>query len=193
MNQSTIRILGISGSTRPGSLNRSLLTVAQTHLPKNSTLTIFDVSALPLYCASKELNFPEEAMRLKAALADVDAVLFAATEHNFSISAGLKNAIDWGSRPLGANSWANKPAAIFGATPSTVGTARAQYHLRQILVGLNMPTVNLPEVFVANARDRLDADGNLNDPDAHILIAKLLSNLVELVKQRHTRPTTLNE
>ena len=90
----------------------------------------------------------------------------------------LKNAIDWASRPYGESAWAGKPVAVMGASIGALGTARAQYHLRQSFVFLNMYPVNQPEVMIGNAAQRFDADGNLTDETSRALIAQLLQNLV---------------
>jgi chromate reductase len=90
----------------------------------------------------------------------------------------LKNAIDWASRPYGDSAWSGKPAAIMGASVGTTGTARAQYHLRQIMVFLNMFHLNQPEVMIGNAATRFDKDGNLTDEPTKGYIGKLLVNLV---------------
>src|SRR5690606_21999297 len=95
----------------------------------------------------------------------------------------LKNAIDWASRPYGDNAWVGKPAAIMGASISFIGTARAQYHLRQSMVFLNMFPINQPEVMISNASERFDADGNLTDETSKKLIRQLLQNLVDWTRR----------
>jgi chromate reductase len=90
----------------------------------------------------------------------------------------LKNAIDWASRPYGDSAWTDKPAAIMGASLGTLGTARAQYHLRQVFVFLNVHAINQPEVMIANAAQNFDAEGNLTNETTKNLIRQLLSNLV---------------
>jgi chromate reductase len=91
----------------------------------------------------------------------------------------LKNAIDWASRPYGDNAWNGKPVAIMGASIGNIGTARAQYHLRQMFVFLNMFPINQPEVMIANAMERFDQNGSLTDQKSKDLIRKLLANLVD--------------
>jgi chromate reductase len=100
-------------------------------------------------------------------------------EYNFSIPGVLKNAIDWASRPYGDSAWDGKPAAIMGASVGAFGTVRAQYHLRQMLVFLNMHAVNQPEVMIGRASERFDKDGNLVDEASTKLVRQLLANLVE--------------
>jgi chromate reductase len=101
----------------------------------------------------------------------------------------LKNAIDWATRPYGDNAWSGKPAAIMGASPGMLGTARAQYHLRQICVGLNVFPINQPEVMIANAAERFDAEGNLTDETTKNRIRQLLQNLAEWT-ERIRQPQT---
>jgi len=95
----------------------------------------------------------------------------------------LKNAIDWASRPYGDSAWRGKPAAIMGASPGAFGTARAQYHLRQVMVFLNMFPINQPEVMIGNASERFDAHGHLTDDATKEFIRQLLPNLVEWTRR----------
>jgi chromate reductase len=178
-----IRILGIAGSLRAQSFNLSLLKTAQNLLPANACMDIFDLADIPIYNQDHEPALPASVERLKAAIQRADAVLFATPEFNYSVSGVLKNAIDWASRPAGANAWAGKPAAVIGASAGMLGTARAQYHLRQILVGLDMPTVNQPEVMVAGARDRFDGNGQLSDTKSKTLLEQLLARLADLARR----------
>jgi chromate reductase len=118
-------------------------------------------------------------VELKRRVREADAILFVTPEYNYSIPGVLKNAIDWASRPYGESAWSGKPAAIMGASIGAIGTARAQYHLRQMMVFLNMFPVNQPEVMIGNAADRFDANGNLTDDATKDYIRKLLQVLVE--------------
>jgi chromate reductase len=104
------------------------------------------------------------------------------------MSGVLKNAIDWASRPYGDSAWKGKPAAIMGASVGMLGTARAQYHLRQSLVFLDMPTVNQPEVLIAVAASKFDPAGTLTDETARKLIGQLLVNLCDLVHRYKAGP-----
>jgi chromate reductase, NAD(P)H dehydrogenase (quinone) len=112
-----------------------------------------------------------------------DAVLFVTPEYNYSIPGVLKNAIDWASRPYGDNAWWGKPAAIMGASPGAFGTARAQYHLRQVMVFLNMFPINQPEVMIRHAHERFDADGNLTDEATRKYIRQLLQSLMDWTRR----------
>ena len=179
-----IQILGIAGSLRKKSYNRGLLRAALEIAPSNCNLEIFDLEGIPLFNEDHEANQPELVMRLKRQVYAADAILIATPEYNYSISGVLKNAMDWGSRPYGDNSWENKPVAIMGASLGMQGTSRAQYHLRQVFVYLNMHPVNKPEVMVASAHERFDAAGNVTDPKTRQKIAELLTALITFARHR---------
>jgi chromate reductase len=107
-----------------------------------------------------------------------DAIFLVTPEYNYSIPGVLKNAIDWASRPYGENAWNGKPVAVMGASVGMLGTARAQYHLRQVFVFLKMHPVNQPEVMIVHAAERFDATGHLIDTHVQDLIRQLLRHLV---------------
>lgn len=179
-----IRILGIAGSVRKDSYNRAALRAAQQLVPPGATLELFELDAtVPGYDQDAEQNPPAGIVRLKEALGRSDAVLFATPEYNYSIPGILKNAIDWASRPYGQSAWAGKTAAIMGASIGAIGTARAQYHLRQVLVFLDMQAVLQPEVMIGTASQRFDDQGNLTDDKTRELIGKQLQQLVKLTRQ----------
>ena len=173
-----VRILGIAGSLRQRSYNRAALRAAGQLVPEGAVLETFDLDGIPLY--NQDLNDapPERVQELKARVRAADAVLFVTPEYNFSIPGVLKNAIDWASRANGENAWAGKPVAVMGASTGLMGTSRAQYHLRQVFVFLDMHPVNKPEVMIAKAAEKFDAELNLTDPQVRDLVAKLLHSLV---------------
>ncbi len=158
-----IKILAISGSNRKRSYNRALLEAAGEMLPENTTLEIFDVSGFPLYSQDFDGNLPTNVRTFKEKIRNSDSILFATPEHNYSVTAVLKNAIEWGNRPAGDNSWDGKPAAIVGASSGPRGSVRAQLHLRQIIVDLNMHAINQPQLLLARAQDAFDRDLRLKD------------------------------
>jgi len=174
----TMKILGISGSNRKGSYNWGLLEAAKEMLPDNATLEIFDVSRFPLFTQDHERNPPAEVQLFKQKIRQSDAILFATPEHNYTITAVLKNAIEWGNRPGGDNSWNGKAAAIVSASSGPRGGARAQLHLRQILVDLNMYPINQPQLLLARAQDSFDSDLKLKDPQAKEALKTILQTLV---------------
>ena len=173
-----IRILGIPGSLREASYNKAALRAAQELLPDGATLEVFDLQGLPAFNEDDERALPARVVELKAGIREADAILIATPEYNYSVPGVLKNAIDWASRPYGDNAWDGKPVAIMGASPGPRGTARAQYHLRQTFVFLNMYPVNRPEVMISNAAQRFDAQGRLVDEGSRARIRQLLETLV---------------
>jgi chromate reductase len=176
-------ILGFAGSLRKGSFNHLTLRAAQNLLPENTSLDIFDINGLPGFNQDDEATPPEKVVDLKQRIRNADAILFVTPEYNYSVPGVLKNAIDWASRPYGDSAWTGKPVAVMGASVGTTGTARAQYHLRQMFVFLNMYAVNHPEVMLANAHKHFDEQGNLTDEVAKKLIKQLLEELVRWTKQ----------
>ena len=173
-----MKILGISGSGRKGSYNWGLLEAARELLPDSANLEIFDVSQFPLFTQDQERDPPQQVHLFKKKIREADAILFATPEHNYTITAVLKNAIEWGNRPGGDNSWNGKPAAIISASSGPRGGVRAQLHLRQILVDLNVYAINQPQLLVARAQDAFDSKGNLKDPQVRETLKNVLSNLV---------------
>lgn len=180
---SNVRIVGISGSLRAGSYNTSALKVAQSVMPEGATLEIVDISQLPLYNFDLEgPNQPESVKAFLAQLANADGFLFVTPEYNYSVTAALKNAIDWASRsrPM---PFTDKAAAVMGASMGTIGTARAQYHLRQIGVFLNLHFVNKPEVMIGAAHTKFNAEGQLTDEPTREIIRQLMEYLVKLANR----------
>jgi chromate reductase, NAD(P)H dehydrogenase (quinone) len=175
---SPVRILGIPGSLRQASYNRAALRAAQELLPDGATLEMFDLDGLPPFNEDDERPLPARVVEFKARIREADAILIATPEYNYSVPGVLKNAIDWASRPYGDNAWDGKPVAVMGASVGSLGTARAQYHLRQTFVFLNMYPVNRPEVLISNAAQRFDAQGHLADEGSRTRIRQLLEALV---------------
>jgi len=173
-----LRILGVSGSTRKGSYNTALLNEAKLLLTSDATVEIADISNFPLYSQDLESDLPENVKAFKSLVRRADALLFATPEHNRSISAALKNAIEWGNRPAGDNSWDGKPAAIISASTGPRGAVRSQLTLRQILVDLNVYAMNKPELYVPNAQQVFDGDLRLKDERVRATLKSVLENLV---------------
>ncbi|MGD1118843.1 MAG: NAD(P)H-dependent oxidoreductase [Dehalococcoidales bacterium] len=173
-----INILGFAGSLRKNSYNRGLLRAAAELLPKDARLEIFDLEGIPPFNQDLEASMPEKVREFKSRIRAADAILVATPEHNYSLPGVLKNAIDWASRPSGDNSFDGKPAAIISASTGMLGGARAQYHLRQVFVFLNMHPVNKPEAFVTFAAQKFDEHGNLTDEKTREVIKALLDALV---------------
>jgi chromate reductase len=181
-----IVILGFAGSLRKGSYNKALLRAAAELVPTAAKLEVFDIEGIPPFNQDLEAYMPQKVKEFKAKIRAADAILIATPEYNYSMPGVLKNAIDWASRPYGDNSFDGKPLAIMGASSGRIGTARAQYHLRQTCVFLNMHPVNKPEVFVTFAHERIDQNGRLTDAGTRERIENLLKNLVAWTKRLGT-------
>jgi chromate reductase len=176
-------ILGIAGSLRKESFNRALLRAAEELTPQGARIETFELDGIPPFNQDEEANPHPKVVELKQRIRAADAILFVTPEYNYSIPGVLKNAIDCASRPYGDSAWSEKPVAIMGASIGTIGTARAQYHLRQTFVFLNMYPVNQPEVMVSNAHERFDQEGKLTDDTTKQLVQQLLSKLVDWTKR----------
>ncbi len=162
------KILGFAGSLRRGSYNRMALDIAARLVPQNTEMEIFDLEGIPTFNQDLEQNPPPKVKEFKAKIRAADAILIVTPEYNYSIPGVLKNAIDAASRPYGDNPFEGKPVAVMGASIGMAGTARAQYHLRQTFVFLNMFPINHPEVMISYAQEKFDDDGNLKDEEDHI-------------------------
>lgn len=182
-----LTILGIAGSLRQASYNRAALRAAQQLVPQDARIEVFDLNGIPPFNQDDEAHIPERVALFKSRIRAADAILFATPEYNYSVPGVLKNAIDWASRPYGDNSWDGKPAAVMGASPGLLGTARAQYHLRQSFVFLNMFPINQPEVMISNAAQKFDEQGDLVDPKTKQFIARLLQRLIAWTRKLAVR------
>ena len=180
---SKIAILGMSGSGRKRSYNSALLEAAKQLLPPDATLDVVDISRLPLYNQDLEHDLPEAVKELKKKIRGADAILIATPEHNYSITAVLKNAIEWGNRPPRDASWSGKTAAIISASTGLRGGARAQLHLRQIMIDLNVHSINRPLLLVANAKDKFNENLKLTDGETLQTLREVLSSLVEWTRK----------
>ncbi len=159
-------VVAFSGSLRTGSYNRALARAVRDLAPSSLVVTIEEIDAIPLYNLDVErAAFPEAVTRLKQAIRAADGTLVITPEHNFSVSGVLKNVIDWISRPSGDAALRGKPVGILGASPGAIGTARAQMHLRTILVNLNAIVMPQPAVLIARAGEKFDAEGRLTDDE----------------------------
>lgn len=179
-----LTLLGICGSLRRGSLNRALLAAAGEELPAGATLRPWGSLDLPIF--NSDDGEPAAVAELKRAVAEADGVVFAVPEYNYSIPGGLKNALDWLSRPPPLSPMRGKPCGLIGAASGMSGTIRAQAHLRQILVFSDSPCLSQPEVLIPRAQERFDAEGRLIDDGTRALLAKFGAALVDFV-ERHAR------
>ena len=176
---SRIRVFAICGSLRKGSLNRMALNAAEALAPEGMSFESCEIGSFPLYNEDvRAQGFPPPVSEMRERIRSSDAILFATPEYNYSIPGVLKNAIDWLSRPPD-QPFDGKPVAIMGASPGQSGTVRAQYHLRQTCVYLNMFPVNRPEVLIAGADRKFDANGRLTDETTTKVLAQLLQALAD--------------
>lgn len=187
--EKTLTILGIAGSLRRASYNRAALRAAQELVPEEAKIEIFELDGIPPFNQDEEKSPPAKVTELKQRVRAADGILLCTPEYNYSIPGVLKNAIDWASRPYGDSAWNDKPVALMGASVGNLGTARAQYHLRQSFVFLNMHPMNGPEVMISNAAERFDEQGNLKDAKTTEMIQKMLRNFVEWIRQLETGKT----
>jgi chromate reductase len=175
-----MKVLAISGSLRKGSYNTMLLHAAQKLAPAGVTITIADISQIPLYNEDvHDAGDPAAVSALKAQIRAADTVLLATPEYSFSLPGVFKNTLDWLARPP-EPPFNGKVVAILGATTSQVGTARAQYHLRQVLQGMGAFTLGKPEIFIREAPTKFSATGELTDAATAKLITELLDALQKL-------------
>lgn len=163
------------GSLSSTSINRILSKALIRLAPPGLEFVEIPIRDLPLYSPDHDSDYPPEARALKEAIAAVDAVLFVTPEYNRSIPGGLKNAIDWASRPWGSNSFARKPSAMIGATPGKIGTAVAQQNLRSVLSFCNSPQMNAPEAYVQFLPGLFTDDGEVTDPTTAQFLADFMA------------------
>ena len=149
------------GSLARGSINRKLAKALAKLAPASLELREIPIRDLPLYSWDYDADYPEVARTFKQAIADADALLFVTPEYNRSIPGGLKNAIDWGSRPWGQNAFNRKPSGVIGTSPGAIGTALAQQHLRSVLRYCDAPLMNKVEAYVQFKPEMIDDDGNI--------------------------------
>ena len=178
-----IRILGIVGSLRKGSFNKAIMNAALELVPENVEIELFDIAGIPPFNQDFEAQPPQIVRDFKEKIKAADALLIASPEYNYSIPGVLKNAIDSASRPYIDKVFEGKPVALMSASSGRLGGARAQYHLRQAFVFLNMHPINKPEVILPQAQQYIDVNGKLTNEETRTLIRQLLEELVKFTKQ----------
>jgi len=180
-----IKLAAFCGSLRKASFNRMALNAFAERLPAGTTLKMIEIGDWPLYNADIQAQgFPEKIQAAQKIMLEADGLVLVSPEYNYGPSGVLKNAIDWLSR-MTPQPFAGKPVALFGASGGILGTARAQYQLRQILVFLDGRPVNKPEVMIGQAQNRFSADGKLTDEPTGKLLSDLGASLVLHI--RHAR------
>jgi chromate reductase len=177
-----IKLVAFCGSLRKGSFNRMALQAFTERAPAGTTVETIEIGDWPLYDADLQAKgFPDKVQAAQQKLLAADGVVFASPEYNYSVSGVLKNAIDWLSR-MTPQPFAAKPMVVFGASGGPLGTARAQYHLRQIMVFLDGRMVNKPEVMIGAAQTKF-VDGKFNDEVGSKLLTDLGAALALAVRQ----------
>jgi len=179
------------GSLAKNSINRKLALALIRLAPEELEFTEIAIRDLPLYSYDYDADYPPEGRALKQAIASVDAVLFVTPEYNRSIPGGLKNAIDWASRPWGENSFTGKPSAVIGGSTGAIGTAVAQQNLRSVLSFCNSPQMNSPEAYIQITEGLITDDGDVtNDGTAEFLreymksFAEFITRVLTVVPQQ---------
>ena len=178
-----ISVLAVCGSLRSGSFNRMALNEAIALRPPTMTVTVADIATIPPYNEDvRAQGFPAPVETLRRQIAEADALLFVTPEYNYSMPGVLKNAIDWASRPP-EQPFDGKPVAIMGASPGALGTARAQYQLRQCFIFLNAHILNRPEVMIGGAGSKFDAEGKLTDAATREFLGTMLTAFAAWVRR----------
>lgn len=181
------RVAVVVGSLRRGSWNRALAHAVVSLAPADFSFEFVEIGELPLYSQDYDADYPEVAKRFKQSIEAADALLFVTPEYNRSIPGVLKNALDWGSRPWGHNSWSGKPGAVLGTSPGAVGTALAQQHLRNVLSYLDMPVLGQPEVFLQQKPGFFADDGSIANEATRQFLQGYLERFADWVKHHADR------
>ena len=177
-----MHILVILGSLRNGSFNRMTLDAAIEVAPQGMIFERAEIGDLPLYNQDIEnAGIPASVLRLKDQIRKADGLLFVTPEYNYSMPGVLKNAIDWASRPPKENPFNGKPCGIMTASTGIGGGAKAQYHLRQSCVFINLIAMNRPEVIIPRAMEKFDEQGKLKDEATKKIIASFMQSFYEWV------------
>jgi chromate reductase len=177
-----LHVVAFAGSLRSGSFNRALLRAARDLSPERMAIEPIEIGELPFFNADVEANGdPASVAAFKASVREADGILIATPEYNDGIPAVLTNAIDWGSRLPGRAPLTAKPVALMGASPSQVGTARAQLHLRQILGHVHARVLPPPELLVAAAHERFNAELRLTNESTRRVLESLLERFARWI------------
>ncbi len=185
-----LRVVAFAGSLRRGSFNRALLEAARQLAPRRMTISPIEIGDLPFYNADVEAEGdPAAVAEFKAAIRAADGVIIATPEYNDGIPGMLTTAIDWGSRPPGSAPLTGKPVALMGASPSQIGTARAQQHLRQLLGHVHARTLPPPELLVATAHERFDRELRLTHEGTRRVLAALLERFARWIDRERAADT----
>lgn len=169
------------GSLAKASINRQLAKALVKLAPPALVFSEIPIKDLPLYSYDYDADYPPVARAFKQAIADVDALLFVTPEYNRSIPGGLKNAIDWASRPWGKNSFTHKPSAVIGTSPGAIGTAVAQQSLRSVLGFCNAPQMNAPEAYIQFTAGLITEDGDVTNESTAEFLRNYMSDFHQFI------------
>jgi chromate reductase len=174
------------GSLAKASINRKLAIALARLAPAELQLREIGIGDLPLYSYDYDADYPPAGRALKEAIGSVDAVLFVTPEYNRSIPGALKNAIDWGSRPWGKNSFQRKPSAVIGTSPGKIGTAVGQQHLRSIMAFCNSPQMNAIEAYIQFTPGLITDDGEVTDASTRDFLATYIQEFHGYISRVYT-------
>lgn len=177
-----IKIIGLCGSARKNSYNMSVLNYIKNNHQEDIEFESLDITNLPMFNQDLEENLPQTVKEFILQLKSADGFLIVTPEHNYSIPALLKNALDWGSRS-DEQVFNQKPVSLISASPGMLGGARVQYQLRQVFVCLNLISLNRPEVFISKVHDKIDENGNITDEYTKKKVIEIFRELVNTVKK----------
>lgn len=177
------RIAVIVGSLRKDSFNRKVAKALVDMAPASLQFEFVEIGDLPLYNQDLDQDPPQPWVKFRQKLKAFDGVLFATPEYNRSVPGVLKNAIDVGSRPYGASAWDKRPCAIVSVSPGAMGGFGANHHLRQCLVFLNMPAMQMPEAYIGSAGDLFEADGAFKKPSTKEHLQKFINSFANWVER----------
>src|SRR5690606_29491423 len=177
----TYQVGCLIGSLAKESINRKLANAMFKLAPEQLKFQEISFRELPLYSYDFDDDYPEEGRRFKKAIEESDAILIVTPEYNRSIPGGLKNAIDWASRPWGTNSFANIPSGVIGTSPGAIGTAVGQQHLRSILGFLDSPQMSAPEVYIQFREGMINNDGEIANESTADFLRNYLKEFHEFI------------
>jgi chromate reductase len=182
----TFQVGYLIGSLAKESINRKLATALTRLAPEHLALSEIPIRDLPLYSYDYDADYPPVARTFKAAIAAADAVLFVTPEYNRSIPGGLKNAIDWASRPYGQNAFTRKPSAVIGTSPGAIGTAIAQQQLRSVLSFCNSPQMNAPEAYIQFKPGLITAAGEVTNASTAEFLKDYMAKFHQFIVRVYT-------
>jgi len=182
----TYKVGYLVGSLAKASINRQLANALIKLAPEELAFHEISFRDLPLYSYDYDANYPDVARQFKKAIEDSDAILFVTPEYNRSIPGALKNAIDWGSRPWGSNSFARIPSGVIGTSPGAIGTAVAQQQLRSVLSFCNSPQMNSPEAYIQFKPGLVSERGEVTDGGTEKFLRNFMSEFHQFVVRVRT-------